>query len=132
MKTTMSKDVYIFLSEFRYQLRKFLNFSETAARELGITPQQHQLLLAIMGFPEKDFATPRELSERLQITHHACVGLIDRCEQLGFVTRRKNPEDGRSVLVEVTQKGKEILEMLSEAHLEEINRIKFLKNFDIN
>lgn len=112
-------------------MRKFLNFSESAAREFGITPQQHQLLLAIMGFPQKDFATPRELSERLQITHHACVGLIDRCEQLGFVTRRKNPEDGRSVLVEVTQEGKELLQKLSETHLEEINRIKlFLKKFE--
>ncbi|MCQ6281035.1 MarR family winged helix-turn-helix transcriptional regulator [Bacillus sp. EB600] len=129
---TLSKDAYIFLSEFRYQLRKFLSFSESAARELGITPQQHQLLLAIMGFPQRDFATPRELSERLQITHHACVGLIDRCEQLSFVSRRRNPEDGRSVLVEVTQEGKEILEKLSETHLEEINRIKFLKKFDLN
>jgi DNA-binding MarR family transcriptional regulator len=129
MKTPLSKDVYVFLSEFRFQLRKFLNFSESAARKLGVTPQQHQLLLAVMGFPEKSFATPRELSERLQITHHACVGLIDRCEQLGFVSRRRNPEDGRSVLVEVTPSGMELLEKLSEIHLEEIKRIKFLRNF---
>ncbi|MBY0030604.1 MarR family transcriptional regulator [Priestia aryabhattai] len=132
MKNTFPKDMYIFLSEFRYQLRKFLNFSESAARELGITSQQHQLLLAVMGFPERNFATPRELAERLQITHHACVGLIDRCEQLSFVSRRRNPEDGRSVLVEVTQQGREILEKLSEIHLEEINRIKFLKKFDMD
>ncbi|MBU8756964.1 MULTISPECIES: MarR family winged helix-turn-helix transcriptional regulator [Priestia] len=132
MKNTFPKDMYIFLSEFRYQLRKFLNFSESAAREIGITSQQHQLLLAVMGFPERNFATPRELAERLQITHHACVGLIDRCEQLNFVSRRRNPEDGRSVLVEVTQQGREILEKLSEIHLEEINRIKFLKKFDMD
>ena len=62
MKNTFPKDMYIFLSEFRYQLRKFLNFSESAAREIGITSQQHQLLLAVMGFPERNFATPRELA----------------------------------------------------------------------
>ncbi|WEG13283.1 MarR family transcriptional regulator [Pullulanibacillus sp. KACC 23026] len=132
MKKPLSKDVYIYLSEFRYQLRKFLNFSESAAREVGITPQQHQLLLAIMGFPNRNAATPRELAERLQITHHSCVGLIDRCEQLELVHRKKNPADGRSVLVELTSKGEKILERLSEVHLEEINRIQFLKKFDEN
>ena len=128
MKTPLSKDAYVFLSEFRYQIRKFLTFSESAAREIGITPQQHQLLLAVMGFPQRDFATPRELSERLQITHHACVGLIDRCEKVGLVSRRRNPEDRRSVLIEVTQHGKELLEKLSEMHLEEMKQIKFLKD----
>jgi DNA-binding MarR family transcriptional regulator len=132
MKTPLSKDVYIYLAEFRYQLRKFLNFSETAAREVGITPQQHQLLLALMGFPNRDSATPRELAEKLQVTHHSCVGLIDRCEQLDLVIRRNNPEDGRSILVEITTKGKKILEQLSEIHLEEINRIKFLRKFGDN
>jgi DNA-binding MarR family transcriptional regulator len=128
LKTPLSKDAYVFLSEFRYQIRKFLTFSESAAREIGITPQQHQLLLAVMGFPQRDFATLRELSERLQITHHACVGLIDRCEKVGLVSRRRNPEDRRSVLIEVTQHGKELLEKLSEIHLEEMKRIKFLKD----
>ncbi|GAA3313266.1 hypothetical protein GCM10020331_003000 [Ectobacillus funiculus] len=79
------------------------------------------MILAIQGYPGRDFATPRELAERLQITHHACVGLIDRCEQLEFVSRRENPEDGRSVLIEVTPKGIQILEKLSEIHLEEIS-----------
>ncbi|MFD2216381.1 MarR family winged helix-turn-helix transcriptional regulator [Metabacillus endolithicus] len=124
----MSKDTFVFLSEFRYQLRKFLNFSESAAREIGITPQQHQLLLTVMGFPDRNYATPGELSQRLQITHHACVGLIDRCEQTGLVTRRKNPLDGRSVLIEVTELGRDKLEKLSEIHLEEINRIRFLQD----
>lgn len=122
-----SKEVYEQLAEFRYQLRKFLHFSETEARKCGITPQQHQLMLSIMGFPGRDFATPRELSERLQITHHACVGLIDPSEKLGLVIRKQNPEDGRSVLIFVTDKGLEILELLSAIHLEEIERIGFLK-----
>jgi DNA-binding MarR family transcriptional regulator len=124
----LSKEVYEYLAEFRYQLRKFLKFSDSAARKLGITPQQHQLMLAIKGFPGRDYVTARELAERLQITHHACVGLIDRCEALGLVTRRQNPEDGRSVLVEVTPHGIQILEKLSEIHLEEIKRIGLFLN----
>lgn len=127
MKAPLSKDIYEYLAEFRYRLRKFLHFSETAARNEGLTPQQHQLLLAVKGFPGKDNVTPRELAERLQITHHACVGLIDRCEQLGLVIRKPNPEDGRSVLVEVTTEGLAILERLSEIHWEEITRIGLFK-----
>lgn len=119
----LSKDVYEYLAEFRYQLRKFQKFSENAAQNMGLTAQQHQLMLAIKGFPGRDYATPRELAERLQITHHSCVGLIDRCEIAGLVVRRKNPEDGRSVLVEVTNQGIAILEGLSEIHLDEIKRI---------
>ncbi|MDG5788809.1 MarR family transcriptional regulator [Evansella sp. AB-P1] len=123
MKNHMDKEVYESLAEFRYQLKKFLHFSDLEARKVGVTPQQHQLLLAIKGFPGREYATPRELGERLFISHHACVGLIDRCEQLNLVTRRKNPDDGRSVLIEVTEKGEELLEKLSEIHLNEIKRI---------
>jgi DNA-binding MarR family transcriptional regulator len=127
VKSPLTKDVYEYLAEFRYRLRKFLHFSETAARNHGLTPQQHQLLLTVKGFPGRAYATPRELAERLQITHHACVGLIDRCEQLELVYRRANPEDGRSVLIEVTPKGLEILEALSAIHWEEIHRIGLFK-----
>lgn len=127
VRESLSKDVYEYLAEFRYQIRKFLHFSEAAARSHGLTPQQHQLLLAVKGYPERDYVTPSELAERLQITHHACVGLIDRCEQLGLVKRRPNPEDGRSVLIEVTDEGLKILETLSEIHLEEIKRTRFFK-----
>lgn len=128
----LSKDVYEYLAEFRYQLRKFQKFSEAAAQNMGITAQQHQLMLAIKGFPGRDYATPRELAERLQITHHSCVGLIDRCEMSGLVARRKNPEDGRSIFVDVTAKGMEILEGLSEIHLDEINRIGLFKEQLLN
>jgi len=129
LNSLLSKKVYAYLAEFRYQLRKFQKFSDSAAQELGLTPQQHQLILAIQGYPGRDFVTPRELAERLQITHHACVGLIDRCEQLELVSRRENPEDGRSVLIEVTPKGIQILEKLSEIHLEEIQKIDLFKDF---
>ncbi|NMD70409.1 MarR family transcriptional regulator [Bacillus sp. DNRA2] len=123
MASILTKEVYEYLAEFRYQLRKFQKFSESAARDLGLTPQQHQLILAIKGYPGREYVTASELAERLQITHHACVGLIDRCETVGLVTRSKNPDDGRSILIEVTPQGIQLLEKLSEIHLEEIKRI---------
>lgn len=128
MSENLNKETYELLAEFRYQLKKFLHFSDSEARKVGMTPQQHQLLLAIKGFPGRDSATPRELAERLFITHNACVGLIDRCSQLGLVTKMSNPDDGRSVLIQLTLHGDEILKRLSEIHLEEIIRIGFLKD----
>ncbi|WP_308639632.1 MarR family winged helix-turn-helix transcriptional regulator [Paenibacillus silvisoli] len=119
----VTKQTYEQLAEFRYKIRKFLHFSETAARSLGITPQCHQLMLMIMGFAGRDYATPTELAERLQITHHSCVGLISRCEQQGMVYRTTNPDDGRSVLIKLTGNGVQLLEALSEIHLQEINNI---------
>ncbi|GIN62444.1 MarR family transcriptional regulator [Robertmurraya siralis] len=127
MTHELTKETYESLAEFRYQLKKFLHFSDSEARKVGVTPQQHQLLLAIKGFPGRDTATPRELAERLFISHNACVGLIDRCSQLGLVTRISNPDDGRSVLIKLTVDGEEILQRLSEIHLEEIARIGFLQ-----
>ena len=126
-KSRISKSTYERLANFRYELRKFIHFSEAAARQIGITPQQHQVLLAIKGFPERDVATPRELAERLRLSHNACVGLIDRCEQLGLVCRMPNPKDKRSVYVGITEHGTGILEQLSEIHLEEIKRIGLFK-----
>jgi len=127
MVKKVDKETYEELAEFRYQLKKFLHFSDSEAQKVGVTPQQHQLLLAIKGFPGRETATPRELAERLLITHNACVGLIDRCSQLGLVTRTSNPHDGRSVLIQLTKQGEEILQKLSEIHLKEIIRIGFLK-----
>lgn len=125
-KKKMDKAVYEQLADFRYQIRRFIHFSEQAARRNGLTPQSHQLLLAIMGFPGRDYVTPTELAERLQLTHHACVGLIDRSERQGLVTRKPNQEDGRSIYIHLTTEGKRVLETLSEIHLEELNRIGFL------
>jgi DNA-binding MarR family transcriptional regulator len=119
----LSKNIYEQMAEFRYKIRKFLRFSESAARDSGIAPQQYQLLLAVMGYPGRDYATIGELAERLQITHHACVELIKRCEELELVQRQTNPKDRRSVLIRVTPQGRDILEALAEYHLEEIKRI---------
>ncbi|REE94648.1 DNA-binding MarR family transcriptional regulator [Paenibacillus taihuensis] len=124
MPKPLPKSVYEQLAEFRYTLRKFIHFSESAAREMGLTPQQHQLLLAIQGYPGRDYATISELAERLQVTHHACVGLVTRCENSDLVSRRPNPDDARSVHIALTDKGLEILERLSAVHLQQIRNLQ--------
>ncbi|MEW9700383.1 MarR family winged helix-turn-helix transcriptional regulator [Paenibacillus sp. SI8] len=123
----LSKDVYEQLALFRYRIRKFIRFSEEAARGKGLTPQYHQLMLSIMGFPERDYATPKELAERLQITRHACVELIKRCEEMGLVQRFPNSEDKRSVFLRLTGYGMGILEELSEIHIDELTRAGLLE-----
>ena len=121
-KKRLPKHVYEQLALFRYRIRKFIRFSEEAARGKGLTPQYHQLMLSIMGFPERDYATPKELAERLQITPHACVELIKRCEELELVWRFPNPEDKRSVFIRLTPYGRGLLEELSEIHMDELTR----------
>ncbi|WP_235959827.1 MarR family winged helix-turn-helix transcriptional regulator [Paenibacillus silvestris] len=123
----LPKAVYEQLALFRYQIRKFIHFSESAARAHGLTPQNHQLMLAIMGFPGRDYATPKELAERLQVTPHACVELINRCEQLQLVYRVPNPDDGRSIFIRLSESGMRILEDLSEIHMNELKNIGLLE-----
>jgi DNA-binding MarR family transcriptional regulator len=79
----------------------------------------------LMGFPGRDYATPTELAERLQMTHNSCVGLIARTEQQGLVYKTTNPHDGRSVYVKLTEKGLLMLESLSEIHVNELDHIGF-------
>ena len=85
------KSDYETLSAFRYALRRFVHFSEGAAKAAGITPQQHQALLAIKGFPARDKITVGELAERLQLRHHSAVGLVDRLMVEKLVTRVPSP-----------------------------------------
>ncbi|MCY0876309.1 MAG: MarR family transcriptional regulator [Firmicutes bacterium] len=119
----LPKETFEELAQLRYQMRKFIHFSEEAARKMGLTPQQHQLLLMIKGFPGRDYATPTELAERLQLRHHTCLGLISRTEQLGLLYRTPNEDDHRSVWIHLTQNGEQLLEQLSHIHLEELRRI---------
>jgi Transcriptional regulators len=123
----LPKQVYEELAFFRYRIRKFIRFSEDAARSKGLTPQYHQLLLSIMGFSGREHATPKELAERLQITAHACLELIGRCEDLGLVYRSPNPQDKRSIFIHVTERGMNILEELSEIHIEELKKAGLLE-----
>lgn len=121
--TKLSKDEYEKLAEFRLGLRRFLDFSERAAKEMGLTPRQHQALLSIRGFPGKDSITIGELADHLLIRHHSAVELCDRLEALGLVQRSTDPQDGRRILLTLTPAAEAILTRMSAIHLEELRRI---------
>ncbi len=112
----MSKEEFERLAQFRYQLRRFLRFSEELTRREGVTPLQYQLLLQIKGFPGRDWATIVELAERLQAKHHGIVALITRCEKSALVERSTSSSDLRRVEVRLTQKGEACLEKLARLH----------------
>jgi DNA-binding MarR family transcriptional regulator len=108
------------MAELRYQIRRFLRFSENAARQAGIEPQQHQLLLAVRGLPEALKPTIGVLAERMQLQHHSTVELIDRLVERGFLIRLRSTDDRRHVLVKLTRDGEEFLQTLSLHHLQEL------------
>lgn len=112
------------LANFRYAIRRFLRFSEQEARKAGITPQQHQLLLAIKGFPNRESATVSELAERLQMRQHSMVGLLDRTETQGLVRRETGPVDRRQVYIYLTSEGEEVLRKLSVIHRRELQSMR--------
>lgn len=114
---------YEALSEFRYQLRRFLKFSEDAAQSAGLTPLHYLVLLHIKGFPGQDWATIGQLAERLQIQHHGAVALISRCEKAGLVTRTPGVEDRRQVCVRLTAVGEKQLRHLAELHRNELRSL---------
>jgi DNA-binding MarR family transcriptional regulator len=111
------------LACFRHALRRFLRFSEDAAKRAGITPQQHQALLAIKGFPGREVITVGELADRLQLRHHTAVELLDRLVELKMVLREASTQDRRQVNVRLTSRGERILNKLSTAHHEQLRRI---------
>ncbi len=117
------------MAELRYQIRRFLRFSETAARQAGIEPQQHQLLLAVKGLPKNLKPTIGVLAERMQLQHHSTVELVDRLADRGFLLRLRASDDRRQVLVKLTRDGEEFLKTLSLHHLQELQSSgpKFVK-----
>jgi len=108
------------LAELRYQIRRFLRFSEDQARANGIEPQQHQLLLAIKGLPDGVKPTIGELAERMMIRHHSAVELVNRLVERGVAERTHAETDHREVLVRLTKEGEKLLHNLSVAHHEEL------------
>jgi DNA-binding MarR family transcriptional regulator len=112
------------LALFRYNLRRFLRFSEQAARQCGVTPQQHQLMLGVAGYTGRGSATISELAEFLQERHHSVVGLIARAVQNGLVRREQDTVDRRVVMVSLTLRGEEILAKLSTRHRDEVKRVR--------
>ena len=111
------------LSEFRFQLRRFLRFSEDAAEAEGLTPLQYLLLLHIKGYPGRETATIGELAERLQTHKHGTTALVTRCETAGLVTRTSNPSDRRQVHVCLTAEGEKRLQRLAKLHRIELTSL---------
>jgi DNA-binding MarR family transcriptional regulator len=114
---------YAHLAELRAGLRRFLRFSEDAARGAGLTPSQHQALLAVRGSDVAGGPTIGELARRLQVRHHSAVGLVDRLVGLGLLRKRRSRVDRRNVALSVTARGERILASLSAAHREELRRL---------
>jgi DNA-binding MarR family transcriptional regulator len=119
----LSRKHYQSLAALRYALRKFLRFSEEAATAAGLTPQQHQALLAIKGFPDREYVSIAELAELLQLQHHSVVGLVDRLSTRKLVRRARSREDRRRVEVHLTLAGQKLIEQLSVAHLQELREL---------
>ena len=109
------------LARFRYALRRLLRAGEEAAREEGLTPQHHQLLLGVAGFTSDGHATISELAEFMQLRHHSLVGLVDRAEAMGLVRRGPNPDNRREVHVALTADGSRKLRALADLHRQELN-----------
>ena len=105
---------------FRVTLRRFLRWSEGQATTAGLTPAQHQLLVAIKGHPGPEPPAMRDLAEYLLLQSHSAVGLVDRAEAAGIVRRQQDEEDARVVRVHLTEKGDKLVADLTTAHLAEL------------
>ena len=118
----LSPDQYRDLAEFRRQIRQFLHFSESTAKEHEIEPQQHQLLLAVHGLPEGVKPTIREIAARLFIQHHSAVELVNRLVVHGAIVRTPSTDDKREVWIRLTPAGRAVLRRLALAHRMELER----------
>jgi DNA-binding MarR family transcriptional regulator len=119
----LTKQDFEALATFRFGIRRYLRFSEETVRSHGVAPQQYQLMLALKGFPDRDWAVVRELADRLQLRHHSVVELIDRAQSQGLVTRTADPDDARAVRVVLTDEGEALLGRLSALHRDELRRM---------
>jgi DNA-binding MarR family transcriptional regulator len=117
----MTQADYRALSQFRYHIRRFLHFSEEAARAEGLEPQQHQMLLAIQALDGGEAPTIGRLAEHLVLRHHSAVGLLDRLESHGLAARLRGEGDRRQVRVRLTEQGAEMLRRLSALHQQELS-----------
>jgi DNA-binding MarR family transcriptional regulator len=120
MNKSLTSADYESLAELRYQIRRFLHFSEQAARKAGLEPRQHQLMLTLKGLPTATRPRISELAERLQIQHHSAVELVNRLAAGGHVRRHRGGDDRREVLLSLTPKGEKVLRQLSLHHKAEL------------
>lgn len=122
--TNLNKREFETLSEFRYQLRRFMRFSETVTRKHGVTHLQYLLLLHIKGYQGREWATVSELAEKLQAHHHGVVSLVSRCEKLGLVRRESGVADRREVQVHLTPAGVKKVAALARLHRDELLKLQ--------
>lgn len=120
---SLAKRDFATLAEFRYLLRQFGAFSAGAARKVGLTAQQHQVLLAVKGFPGREQVTIGQLAERLNLKHHSVVGLVDRLMRRGLMVRRHDEADRRKVRIALTPRAEALLLGLTLAHRDELRRL---------
>lgn len=120
----LTKHDFEALARFRFAIRHYLRFSEETVRDHGLAPQQYVLLLALKGFPGRDWATVRELADRLALRHHSVVELVNRAQGQGLVERAAHPDDGRAVRVLLTAEGEAVLGRLSALHRDELRRME--------
>ncbi|HEX4529407.1 MAG TPA: MarR family transcriptional regulator [Acidimicrobiia bacterium] len=120
---TLTDADYARLLGFRTELRRFLRWSEEEARGEGLTPAQHQLLLAVRGHDERG-PTVGDVADALLLQHHSATGLVDRTARAGLIRRERDPEDGRVVRLRVTRAGAARLARLSRRHLQELERLQ--------
>lgn len=125
----LSKGDFEQLARFRFAIRRYLRFSEETVRSFGLTSQQYQLMLALKGFPERDWATVRELAERLQLRHHSVVELVNRAQAQDLVSRGPDPSDARVARVMLTESGEGLLGRLSALHRDELERMSTVFDF---
>ncbi len=119
----VSQEDYETLASFRYAVRKFLHFSERAARNIGLPPRQHQALLAIRGCPSAEPVTIGTLANLLVTRPHTASELVNRLEAQGLVQKRQGEHDARQVVIGLTREGEEILATLAAAHRDELRRL---------
>lgn len=122
-KQSLTDADYEQLSELRYALRGFLHWSAQQARRAGITPTQHQLLLAIRSSRNPRGATISEVADVLLIRHHSAVGLVDRAQEAGLITRDRDPDQQSVVHLKLTEDGADTLSALTEVHLRELRQL---------
>ncbi|WP_404927559.1 MarR family winged helix-turn-helix transcriptional regulator [Mesorhizobium sp. ORM16] len=123
-RPAISQADYQRLSEFRYLIRRFLEFSQLQAEDAGLTSRQHQALLAIKGFPGGGPVAIGDLAERLRIRHHSAVELVNRLCEAGLIVRDQDKDDQRKVLLQLTERADACLADLSAVHLDELSRIE--------